>query len=276
MALPDIRGVNFIREMQARMMLLWVQPPLKTRQEGIIGTVSLEPLAVNVLQQMEDLAPLDITGHPELIRLEIAEMQKAIRDLFFADALAGLPPVEASKMTAYEVAQRIEMMQRLMGPAFQRLLSEMLDPLADRSFGLLWRAGVLPEVPLEVVLAAQQNQGQLDVEYEGPLAKAQKGTTVRSISETLAVATQISAATMQMDVWDNLDLDGMIRDVAEANGTPRHRLIDPVQVQQTRMERQEQQAAMARQQMENERLKAVSPLVKGMQGMAPQGLEAVA
>lgn len=278
MALPDIRTVNFVSELQLRQLLLWVQPPLKARQEGVVGQVSLEPLAVNVLTEMDNLDVLRLEGRPDLVKIEQQELRTAIRQMFFADALQALPPADASKMTAYEVAQRLEQMQRLMGPAFQRLLTEFLDPLVDRVFGLLWRAGVLPPVPEIVLWAAAQNQGNLDVEYEGPLAKAQKGATVRSISETLAVATQMSAATGNMDVWDVLDLDGLLREVGMVNGTPRQFLIDTAQVERLRAQRKEEQAAVLQMQMENERLKSMAPMLKSVQGLPgmQQGMEAVA
>jgi hypothetical protein len=171
-------------------------------------------------------------------------------------------------MTAFEVAQRVEMMQRLMGPAFTRLLTEMLDPLADRVFGMLWRAGVLPPVPEEVLQAAARNQGQLDVEYQGPLARAQRGVEVKAISESLAVATQIVQLTQQTAILDNIDLDLAWRLVAEANGTPRELVKDLAVVAQVRRLRQQQQAAVQAQvaaQHQAEQVRTLTPVVEAMQ-----------
>jgi hypothetical protein len=268
MALPDVRTLNTLRELMLLQLELWVQPPLTVLEEAVLGAISLESLAVNVMTRENAIKPLDLTGRPDLVKLEEATLQKSIRDLFFADALQGLPPVDASKMTAFEVAQRVEMMQRLMGPAFTRLLTEMLDPLADRVFGMLWRAGVLPPVPEEVLQAAARNQGQLDVEYQGPLARAQRGVEVKAISESLAVATQIVQLTQQTAILDNIDLDLAWRLVAEANGTPRELVKDLAVVAQVRRLRQQQQAAVQAQvaaQHQAEQVRTLTPVVEAMQ-----------
>jgi hypothetical protein len=270
MALPDVRTLNAVRELMLLQLQLWVQPPLLMEDEGVIGAISLESLAVNTVTRPDALKTLDLTGRPDLVKLEEATLQKSIRDLFFADALTGLPPVDATTMTAFEVAQRIEQMQRLMGPAFTRLLSEMLDPLADRVFGMLWRAGVLPPVPREVVEAAARNQGQLDVEYVGPLARAQRGSDVKAIGEALAVLAQMVGLTQDPSVVDNLDMDEAWRAVADANGTPRHLVRDTAAVAQIRRLRAEQQAMLAQQQAQAQQaqnLGHAAPMVKAVQPM---------
>src|SRR5262249_53375348 len=150
-------------------------PPLKVMQEGVIGTISMDSYALNVVRQMDALQVLDVTGRPDLVQLDQADLRRAIDDCFFVNALQTLPPPEAGNMTAYEVAQRIELMTRRMGPVFYRLLAEFLNPLEDRVFGIAWRAGALPPPPMEVLQAAQRAQGQLDVEYFGPLARSQRG-----------------------------------------------------------------------------------------------------
>jgi hypothetical protein len=270
MALPDVRTLNTLRELMLLQLELWVQPPLTALEEAVVGAISLESLAVNTVRQDGALKPIDLGGRPDQVRIEEAMLQKAIRDLFYADALQGLPPAEASTMTAFEVAQRVEMMQRLMGPAFTRLLSEMLDPLADRVFGLLWRGGVFPPVPREVVRAAQQNQGQLDVEYEGPLARAQRGVEVKAISESLAVAGQIVGLTQSLAILDNIDLDLAWRIVTEANGTPREIIKDTAQVEQLRQlraQQQAEQAQLAMQAQQAESLGKAAPMMKAVNEM---------
>jgi hypothetical protein len=266
-ALPDIRTLNMLRELMLLQLQLWVQPPLMALEEAVIGSISLESLAVNVVTQKDALRPLDLTGRPDLVKIEEQDLRASIERAFYADALSALPPVDATRMTAYEVAQRIGHMQQVMGPACIRLVSEMLDPAADRTFGMLWRAGVLPPVPRAVLIAAERNAGQLDVEYTGPLAKAQKGADVKSIGESLAVAGQIVGLTQSLAVLDNIDLDKAWRDVAEANGTPRHVIRDSAQVSRERALRAEQQAqaqAAAAQAQQAENLKNSAPMVSAM------------
>jgi len=274
-ALPDVRMLNVLRELHLQQMALWVQPPLKALQEGIIGSISLESRAVNVVRQMDALQTLDLTGRPDLIQIDQADLRRSIQDCFFVNALQALPPPDASNMTAYEVSARIEQMQRLMGPAFSRLLAEMLDPLADRVFGLMLRARALPQPPQEVFLAARQTGGQLDVEYEGPLARSQRGADVRAFEQTIALAgqivgvhAQVGDVTHALEILDNVDLDAGFRNAARIYGVPRANIVDMRQVTALRAARAQQAAQQQQVAQTNETMGALGklgPLAQAMQ-----------
>jgi hypothetical protein len=270
LALPDVRMLNSLRELHLTQLALWVRPPLKALQEGIIGNISLENNAVNVVRQMDALQTLDLTGRPDLVQIDQADLRRSIDDTFFVNALQALPPPDASNMTAYEVSQRIELMTRLMGPVFYRLLAEFLNPLEDRVFGIMWRAGALPPIPREVVLAAQQSQGQLDVDYDGPLARAQRGDDVQGIMSLMAATTQISTMQQSLDVIDNFEWDQIIRYLADVQGVPKAYKRDYSEVTKMRALRAQQAAQIQQAQMQNESLSAmgrVAPLIDTMQQM---------
>jgi len=245
MALPDVRMLNTMRRLHIQQLALWIQPPLKALQESVVGNISLEPLAVNVVRQMDAIQPFDLTGRPDLVQIDQQQLRDSIKNMFFVHALQALPPPTASNMTAYEVSQRIEMMQRLMGPVFYSLLTDFLDPLADRVFGLRLRAGNIPPPPLEVLQYIARAGGQIDVEYEGPLARAQRNSDVQSIQQTLGFAGQITQIVQNLEVLDNFDLDLAARHAAEVQGFPRLAVRDVVDVQRMRAARQmaQQQAA---------------------------------
>jgi hypothetical protein len=268
LALPDVRMLNALRELHLQQLALWVQPPLKALQEGIIGNISLESRAVNVVRQMDALQPMDLTGRPDLVQIDQADLRRSIDDTFFVNALQALPPPDASNMTAYEVAQRIELMTRLMGPVFYRLLAEFLNPLEDRVFGIAWRAGALPAPPQEVLQAARTSNGQLDVDYDGPLARAQRGDDVKAIQGMVGLGTQMVQMTQSQDILDNLDWDENFRHAAEVAGIPRAYIRDMRDVVQMRQLRAQQAAALQQAQMQNESLSSmgrVAPLVEALQ-----------
>jgi hypothetical protein len=268
LALPDVRMLNALRELHLQQLALWVQPPLKALQEGIIGNISLESRAVNVVRQMDALQPMDLTGRPDLVQIDQADLRRSIDDTFFVTALQALPPPDASNMTAYEVAQRIELMTRLMGPVFYRLLAEFLNPLEDRVFGIAWRAGALPPPPMEVWEAARTTNGQLDVDYDGPLARAQRGDDIKAIQGMVGLGSQIVAMAQSADILDNLDWDENFRHAAEVQGIPRAYIRDMREVVKMRAARAQQAAALQQAQMQNESLTAmgrVAPLIDTMQ-----------
>ena len=280
LALPDVRMLNALRELHLQQLVLWVKPPLKALAEGIIGNISMESYAVNVVRQMDALQAMDLTGRPDLVQIDQADLRRSIDDAFFVNALQALPPPDASNMTAYEVAQRIELMTRLMGPVFYRLLAEFLNPLEDRVFGVAWRAGALPAPPREVLLAAQQNNGQLDVDYDGPLARSQRGEEVKAVESLVALASRMTemqglAAQAGGDsVQENMDWDMSFRHAAEVYGIPRAHLRDVREVVKMRALRAQQAQAMQQAQMENERMAAVGRVAPIMEQMQSQPMAA--
>jgi hypothetical protein len=268
LALPEVRILNKLRELHLQQLALWVQPPLQAVKEGVIGNISLESLAVNYVSQPGAIQPLQFTGRPDLVQLSQSELQNSIRNIFYGDVLAAIPPADASQMTAYEVAQRIELRTRRIGPAFHRLTSEMFDRLADRVFGLLWRAGQIPPPPREVLLAAAQNYGRIDVEYTGPLARAQRGGDVRALNDMAVFTGQLAQLSGQQDLWDTLILDDTVRHVAQINNVPEKLMRDVLVVQQMRQARVAQQQAMMQAQETRDNMGAVAgvaPLVQAMQ-----------
>jgi hypothetical protein len=268
-ALPDVRMLNTLRELHLQQLALWVKPPMSVLHEGVLGSISLEGGALNTVMQMDAIQPMNLTGRPDLVQIDQEGLRRSIQDIVFVNARQSLPPPGVGNMTAFEVAQRIEQMQRLMGPAFQRILVEMLDPLADRTFGLLWRAGVLPPPPLEVLMAAQQGAGQIDVEYEGPLARAQRGADVKAIEQMTALGLQLVQLQQSADVLDNLDWDEAYRHAAAQSGVPRALIRDARDVVKMRTLRQQAQAQLVQAEEQRQNITAVSrvaPLVTAMQG----------
>ena len=273
LALPDVRVLNKLRELNLEQLVLWARPPLTMLREGVIGSVSLQPYALNVLSQADALKPLDLTGRPDLVQITAQELVQSIQDLFYVHALQALPPPEAAQMTAFEVAHRLELMQRVMGPALTRLLSEMLDPLSDRVFGLALRGGLFPQPPMEVLEAALRQQGQLDVEYEGPLARAQRGSEVQSLGQIIGMYGQIASTTQSMEVLDNIDWDRAARDIATVTGGQRVWVRDVQDVLRMRQARaQAQQQAQQQQQFEGTAaaLGRVAPAIQAYQALQPQ------
>lgn len=269
MALPDVRTANGLVQLNMEQLTLWARPPLKVIKEGVIGAISLQPYALNQMARGEDLTPLELTGRPDLVQINLADLRNTVNNIFFVNALQALPqPGETPQMTAFEVARRIEQMQRLMGPAFHRLLVEMLDPLADRAFGLLLRMGALPDPPIEVLYAAQQAQGQLDIEYEGPLARSQRGADYDAIAQGILLGGQVVEATGNPQIWDNVDLDAAFRHALEVGGMPRHLLLDArdvVLMRQARAQAQAQQMQAAEGRANLEAVGRVAPVIQAFQ-----------
>jgi Bacteriophage head to tail connecting protein len=251
LALPEALTLNAIDMDALRQLALNTLPPVWVIGAGeeTTGRVSLMPGAVNPLAAGSEISWDAPGGNYDVTRLGVEERRQRIRQIFFTDQLQFLPdPTEQRQMTAFEVGQRVQLMQRLMGPAFMRLLSEFLNPLIDICFSLLLDAQVLPFPPDEVVELALQTGGQIDVEYTGPLARSQRDSDVEAIDETLELAVRFDKETggLRGSMLDNLDVDEAFRKRATVRGLPKGLLIDPRKVKEMR-QAQAQQAQQERQ-----------------------------
>ena len=152
--------------------------------------------------------------------------------------------IDAGKMTATEVAERTQEKMMMLGPVLERLKNELLDPLIERTFNICQRAGILPPPPDEI-------QGRdINVSYISMIAQAQKATGLNSIrqgAQFAAELAQIQAAAAQADVLDVVDFDGALREGLTAIGATPKMIRPEEEVQATRQDRAEQQAAMAQQ-----------------------------
>lgn len=240
-ALPDVRTLNKLVELKLKALAKNIDPPVMVRDEGVIGAVRLTPGGLTHVRDMEAVKTLDLTGRFDITQLEESSLQQKVEKVFFSDQLQLR---EGPQMTALEVQVRFELMQRFLGPTLGRLESELLNPLIQRVFDILTRAKVLSEPP-EEILAAQEAMGGsaqiVDIEYEGPLARAQR------VSDSVATQRFLSAvlpmAESSPNVLDLIDMDEMVRVNAHAAGVPATVLRSKEEVAKTRQERASREKA---------------------------------
>ena len=115
-------------------------------------------------------------------------------------------------MSATQVLQLVQEMQRLLGPMLGRQQAELLEPMIERVFGILLRAGMLPPLPAALVGVP------LRVDHVSPIARAQKAGDAQAVLRTLEAAEAM--AVLDPQVTDLIDPDAGLRLIAEANGVP--------------------------------------------------------
>lgn len=177
------------------------------------------------------------------VQFDLQQAQFAINDLrlsiqkgLFNDLFLMLIAVDAGKMTATEVAERKQEKLLMLGPVLERLNNELLDPLIDRAFAMMLRAGLIPEPPPEIQGAA------LRVEYVSPLAVAQKQLGLNGLNQLLVSVGQVAA--VQPTVLDKIDFDEVVDTIADAQGVPPRVLRDERGVAAIRQQREAQQQAL--------------------------------
>lgn len=256
LALPAIKVLNEEKRIMLKQGHRSVDPVLLTHDDGVVD--DLMPGAVN---------PGAVTADGKLLvhtlpvgRLDIGkelmdDEKFVINDAFLVTMFQVL--MEHPNMTATQVLELAQQKGMFLGPMVGRMTSEDLGPMTDRELDLLSQQGLLPPQPPML----KDAQGEYELEYDNPLARAQKAESVGGTMRTIQWAGEIAKNTGDMSILDNFDYDAIVPDLADGNAMPARHLASPEMVAQKRQQREEAaQAQMA---------KDVLPAAAGMMKAAP-------
>lgn len=175
---------------------------------------------------------------------DIQDVRELIRTAFNADLFLMLANSTNPQMTATEVAERHEEKLLVLGPVLERLHSELLNPLIERTFDRMIESGIVPPPPPEM------EQVELNVEFVSMLAQAQRAISTNSIDRL--VGNLGAVAQLKPDVLDKFDADEWIEKYSDMLGVDPELIVPGPEVARIRADRQQaaqaqQQAAMAEQ-----------------------------
>lgn len=141
----------------------------------------------------------------------IAQVEQRVKRGLFEDIFLMIAEIGRSNVTATEIQARQQEKMMVMGPVLERLNDEMKDPLIKRVFGIMSRAGLLPEPPEEL-------QGSpLVVEYISIMAQALKLQGVVAVERLVGFIGGV--ANTRPDALDKLNTDETIDNYADMVGT---------------------------------------------------------
>lgn len=210
-ALPDVKTAHRATELSLKEWALSIWPPVTARDQGVIGSVRWDPGGITVVKEHDDVKPWVTGARFSDNRLRMEDLTNKIREIFHNDKVKFIPPREQTgQMTAYEVARRYQLAQQLLGPTFGNIIDHGLDPLIEVTFNMMNRAGAFGEgfdLPENV-----------QIEYESPLARAQRIHEVESIQNTMEAAAGLLE--VKPDIMDNFKLDETAIHVAKILGYP--------------------------------------------------------
>lgn len=237
LVLPDIKMLNEMKKTIIRSAHLAVSPPLLLQEDGALQAFDLRPNALNfggVNERGDEVVkPLKIEGRLDIGMDMLQQQQQVINDAFLVTLFQIL--VETPNMTATEAMLRAQEKGALLAPTMGRQQSEMLGPMIERELDILARAGMLPEMPKELV----ELGGDVEIEYVSPLNRAQRaedGVAILRTFESLAPLAQLDPSVAMA-----FDAVKAARELAEINGMPAKIMRSDDEVEAMR----EQQAAQA-------------------------------
>lgn len=151
-----------------------------------------------------------------VIKEEINNVENRVQRAFYEDLFLMLAQTDRRQITAREVAEKHEEKLLMLGPVLERLHTELLDPLIDRTFNILQQNGVLPTPPPEL-----QNK-ELNVEYVSVLAQAQRLVATGAVDRLVGFVGQ--AAQLWPEARHKVNINQGIDEYAESLG------VDPALV----------------------------------------------
>lgn len=238
---PDVKTLNTIVKYGLEGLVLSIYPPWLFPDESLIGRLKLKPGARNVYDPSVsgEIKALQGKGEFGIEQAKEQELRQAIAQGFLDDVL-GLRE-EGANITATEVLDRRERRQQITGPAVARAETELLDPLVETCWMMMFRAGAFGPPP-EALLQAES----IEIDFISPLARAQKMASARALQDAFALIQPLAASFPGM--LDHYDFDQIARDIPDDIGVPRAWLVDEDTVNATRQQRA--QAQQQQQQLE--------------------------
>jgi hypothetical protein len=243
-ALPFARLLNAIAKTNLRSMMKHTDPPIALPDNAFILPFNQNPRAVNYYKKDsmggKDIFPFGNFGDPQAGLMGIQYYAGQVKQLMFNDTFLAFNNI-TKEMNNPEVMERINEKMTLLGPAVGRYLAEVLNPIVQRTIGILWRKGRLPEPPDEIL----QNPNY-EIDFVGALAQAQRRSELNTLVTGLTMMGQMAQFTPE--VLDKVSADRVVDEVWSITGAPVHVLRDDAEVQKIREERASQQIAAQEQQ----------------------------
>ncbi len=160
--------------------------------------------------------PPDIRGAQE----KINECEQRINRAFFADLFLMISQLDTVR-TATEIIERKQEKMLMLGPFLERSQFELINPMIERVFAVMYRARLIPPAPREIA------GSHFDIECISTLADAQKSTATTGIERLMAFAGNLAAAYAGRpdNPLDNINTDEVVREYADLLGVTQKLIV---------------------------------------------------
>ncbi|MFV2057714.1 MAG: portal protein [Thiohalomonadales bacterium] len=263
-AISDVMTLNAVVEQRLSAAAKAIDPPSLVTERGLLSDLDLEPGGLTVVRDINGAKPYESGARFDVTEGMISDLRNSVNRMFLVDRLELK---ESPAMTATEVNARYDLMQRLLGPVFGRLQSDFLDPMLERTFRIMFRAGQLPPMPEELADA----NAELDIEYIGPMGRAQKSDMLSAMSQWMRDMAELGELYPELRMLPDAQAYG--REMAKAANIPATIVRSKEEVDE--MINQEQQAKLQQQQLEQAGLQgqAMQAMGDGAQALQEAGVE---
>lgn len=241
--LPDVMQLQVMTRRMAEAIEKQVRPPLIGSMELKNKPTSTLPGHLTFVSEVKPgtgIRPIyEVQPDVAAMSANIMAIERRIQGGLFNDLFLMLEQKINERMTAYEVAQKLQEKLQVLGPVIESLLAESLKPKLRRIYRIMKRKGLLEDAPDSI------KDVPLDIEFVSMLALAQKGAATGGIERLMQMLGSVEP--VFPEAKDNIDVDAVIREYNELLGNPQKILVGPEVMAQKR-QMVAQQAAAAQQQ----------------------------
>jgi len=248
LALPDARQLNYVVQYTDALAELLAYPRI-LRPSNLEGDVDLRAGGVttfNIDNPQGIPKEWATVGNLSAADKMKEEKRAAINQFFYVDIFKrlGSNPLLDKKMTAFEISRREAEDLQQFTPAFDRRVTEFLNPLLKRVFGILYRAGKFGQAPDSLMQPVGQNKKGLvmpQIVITSRISMALKALQNRGTETTFGFMQPMLE--QHPELLDNWDIDAVARDYSKNAGMSPD-LVRTIKIRdQIRASRQQQMKA---------------------------------
>lgn len=240
LVLADVNMLNRMNKVTIKGAEKAVDPPLMTMED------SLSPF--NLTAGAMNYGTLDSNGNPTVrpfesganvaLGLDLMEQKRAlIREAFLLDLFALIK--DAPVYTATQIIEMAKEKAALLSPIMGRQQSELFGPMTARELDILNAAGLLPPMPDALIEAG----GEVTVEYQSPLAMAQRAETGASILRTFEAIAPLAQLPEGQEAMRAFNITESMLELARVNGYPAKALRSREEIEELNEQAAQQQQA---------------------------------
>lgn len=261
LGLPIARQLNYVQQYLDALAELHAYPRI-LGPDNLSGDVDLRAGGYTTYDSSNPTAKPEewATIGDYKMGMEMQEQRReALRDAFKTKAfkLLNSAPLMDKKMTAFEISQRQAEMLGDFTPSFARRVTEFMNPLMLRVFGILYRMGKFGQAPDSLMVdagAGKKGLSQPSVLITNRLTDALKALKNRGIEETFQfLLPQVEAG--RPECLDIFIMDDVNREYAKNTGMPPDLLrpqkgqdsVDALRSARAKAMQQQREAQMAEQ-----------------------------
>jgi hypothetical protein len=214
-AIVEIFGLNQVTKTMLQASQLAVEPAYNVPKE-MRGKVRIKPRGMNYYEDPQrQITPVHVPASLPAGETQQDRLQNSIERNFHIEffTLLSRAALEGRQLTVPQVIEMQGEKGAMLGAVVGRLNGDFFDSKIDRDFQIESDAGRMPPVPDVLYETGETN---IEVEYLGPLAQAQK-QLLKSQSITRSIETLAPMVELKPEIMDRINFDVVTDKILDSN-----------------------------------------------------------